>query len=367
MDSARLDARSIQPRGKAEISSSSTDHYVLIWASLVVRSSVRPSAPQRGLRHTPTVRAYVGVTDGAWYRFLAARPDLDEVNFLRPSSDRDFRAIALGEPFYFKTHYADGNRVVGGGFYSGFAAMPVSEAWGLFGEANGAASLADLRIQLSRYRQAPLAASEDPTIGCVFIRDTKFFPLDLVADPPPKFAANVVQGKGYDLGQQPTIDTYFSDLLQRLLGVHIELDLGEPWHRPGPVYGDKRLAPGRLGQQSFQAVVLGAYGQRCAVTGEKIRPVLQAAHIRPTSFGGEHRIDNGLLLRSDVHTLFDCGYLAVDPNHRLLVSRRLRADFDNGEQFYQRAGEAIRVPERRVDRPNRECLEWHLDEVFLAS
>jgi putative restriction endonuclease len=121
-----------------------------------------------------------------------------------------------------------------------------------------------------------------------------------------------------------------------------------------------------LKRPSFQAVVLVAYGQCCAVTGEKIRPVLQAAHIRPTSFGGEYRIDNGLLLRSDVRTLFDGGYLTVDPKHRLLVSRRLRADFDNGEQFYQRAGEPIRVPERRIDRPNREFLEWHLDGVFLA-
>ncbi len=319
------------------------------------------------LRHTPIVRVYVGVTDGEWSRFLATRPDLNEVNFWRPSSDREFRALALGEPFYFKTHYVDGNQVVGGGFYSGFAALRVSQAWELFGNANGAASLADLRTRVSRYRRAPLAAHEDPTIGCVFIRDTKFFPPALVAEPPPQFAANVVQGRSYDLGHQPTIDTYFSDLLQRLLGVRIELDLGEPWHRPGPVYGDKRLAPGRLGQQSFQAVVLGAYGQRCAVTGEKIRPVLQAAHIRPISFGGEHRVDNGLLLRSDVHTLFDRGYLGIDSKHRLLVSRRLRADFDNGEQFYQRVGEPIRIPERRIDRPNREFLEWHLDEVFLAS
>jgi putative restriction endonuclease len=43
--------------------------------------------------------------------------------------------------------------------------------------------------------------------------------------------------------------------------------------------------------------------------------------------GGEHRLDNGLLPRSDVHTLFDRGYLAVDSRHRLLVSPRLHEDF----------------------------------------
>lgn len=232
---------------------------------------------------------------------------------------------------------------------------------------NRGSALSDLRARVGRYRQQPIAEHEDPPIGCVFVRDVRFFPADIVAAPPPQFAANIVQGKGYDLGRHPTIDVYFDDLLQRLLGVRIELDLAEPWHRPGPVYGDRRLAPGRLGQQAFQAVVLGAYGQRCAVTGEKIRPVLQAAHIRPLSSGGEHRLDNGLLLRSDVHTLFDRGYIGVDPKHRLLVSPRLGADFNNGEQYYQHAGDPIRVPPRRIDRPNAEFLEWHLDEVYLAS
>jgi putative restriction endonuclease len=83
--------------------------------------------------------------------------------------------------------------------------------------------------------------------------------------------------------------------------------------------------------------------------------------------GGEHRLDNGLSLRSDVHTLYDRGYLGVDPKYRLLVSPRLRSEFGNGEQFYARVGEMITLPSRRADRPNREFLEWHLDEVFKAA
>jgi predicted restriction endonuclease len=75
----------------------------------------------------------------------------------------------------------------------------------------------------------------------------------------------------------------------------------------------------------------------------------------------------GLLLRSDVHTLFDRGYLAVDPRYRLLVSPRLRVDFRNGGQFYAKAGQVIELPEPRADRPNGDFLEWHVDEVFKAS
>jgi putative restriction endonuclease len=310
------------------------------------------------------VRAYVGVTDGDWHRHLAGI-GADEVNFWRPSGGATFRALSVGEPFFFKSHFRDGNRIVGGGFYSGFAALRLSEAWQFFGEANGAASLTEMRRRIGRYRSTPLVASEDPVIGCVFVRDVVFFGADQLSAPP-GWAPNVVQGSAYDM-EAPATRGYFDLLMSRLFGPSNVVDLS--WHRDGPVYGDPRLVPQRLGQRAFQAVVLDAYQYRCAVTGDKIRPVLQAAHIRPLPQGGEHRLDNGLLLRSDVHTLFDRGYLAVDEKYRLLVSPRLRAEFQNGDEFYERAAsrEPITVPQRGFDRPNKDFLNWHLDEVFLVS
>jgi putative restriction endonuclease len=183
---------------------------------------------------------------------------------------------------------------------------------------------------------------------------------------PPDFSANIVQGKSYDLSREPAA-TYFGDLIQRLLGHAVDIDLASPWNWQGPVFGDPRLAPQRLGQQAFKARVLVAYDRRCAITGSKIRPVLQAARIRPVTDGGRHRLDNGLLLRSDVHTLFDHGYLGVDPRYRLHVSPRLREEFGNREQFYERAQYPIALPGRRADRPSGELLEWHLDTIFKAS
>ncbi len=290
---------------------------------------------------------------------------LSEVNFWRPGGGRGFHALTVGEPFFFKTHYPH-NRVVGGGFYSDFAPMRLSEAWELFGEANGAASLQEMRLRIGHYRREPISPSDDPVIGCLFIRDVRFFPADSLVDPPPGFAPNIVQGKGFDFSEVG-VSSYFEHLLQLLLGGAIELDFSQPWHRNGPVFGDPRLAPYRLGQQAFKAKVLDAYHRRCAITGSKIWPVLEAAHIRPLTEGGEHRLDNGLLLRSDVHTLFDRGYLGVDPFYRLQVSPRLRQDFGNGERFYAQAGQVVALPERKPDCPQREFLEWHLDEVFKVS
>lgn len=312
------------------------------------------------------VRAYVGVTDGDWYRFLAARPDHDEVNFWRPGGARGFHVLQVGEPFFFKTHFPD-NRIVGGGFYSDFAPLPLSQAWDWFGPANGVADAAEMRARVGRYRQAPIEAGEDPQIGCVFIRDVTFFPPGQTVTPPPGFAPAIVQGKSFDLAD-PTVAGYFTDLMAALFGLDLTRDqAAEPWRRDGPVYGDPRLVPQRLGQRAFHAVVLDAYHRRCAITGDKILPVLQAAHIRPLPAGGQHRLDNALLLRSDIHTLYDHGYLGVDPGHRLLVSPRLRTEFGNGEQFYAQAGQPIALPARRADRPHRDFLEWHLDTIYKAA
>lgn len=311
------------------------------------------------------MKAYVGVTDGDWYRFLAARGH-QEVNFWRPGGDRAFHVLKPGELFFFKTH-APHSRVVGGGFFGGFAALTLDDAWRLYGERNGVSSPEEMRLRVGRYRKARMAPHENPRIGCILLHDTVFFPADDAADPPPQFAGSIVQGKGYEMAL-PSVRPYFEQLLG-LMAHASNLRVDYAWSLDGPVFGEPRLAPYRIGQRAFQAVVLQAYGGKCAVTGAKIRPVLQAAHIRPVSEGGEHRLDNGLLLRSDIHTLFDAGYVAIDPGHRLHVSPRLRDEFGNGDELYQRArsSELIVVPTRRADRPNREFLEWHLDEKFKAS
>jgi putative restriction endonuclease len=154
--------------------------------------------------------------------------------------------LTAGEPFFFKTDDPH-NRIVGGGFYSGFAALRISEAWELFADANGAASMEQMRQRVGRYRREPIVPGEDPEIGCVFVRDVRFLRAELGVEPPPDFAANVVQGEGHDLAGEPAAG-YFAGLLEQVLGVAAGVDLAEPWQRAGPVYGDPRLTPQRLGQ-----------------------------------------------------------------------------------------------------------------------
>jgi putative restriction endonuclease len=110
--------------------------------------------------------------------------------------------------------------------------------------------------------------------------------------------------------------------------------------------------------------VRDAYDKACAVTGEHSGPVLEAAHILPYGRGGQHRVDNGLLLRSDLHRLFDRGYVTVTPDHVFRVSDSLREEFNNGRSYYGLAGTRIHLPESQALRPDTELLGWHAQNVY---
>ena len=75
---------------------------------------------------------------------------------------------------------------------------------------------------------------------------------------------------------------------------------------------------------------------------------------------------NGLLLREDLHTLFDRGYVTVRPDYRFAVSRRIRDEFTNGRDGYALDGREIVVPDEEPLRPSREGLKWHNQKVFKA-
>jgi len=304
------------------------------------------------------VRAYVGVTDNDWYRYLAVRPALREVNFWRPRDAREFKAISPGDPFLFKTR-SPWNQLVGGGVFEAFVTLTISSAWDFFGEGNGVSSHDDLLARLCAITGESLTQIGDREIGCVLLRDVSFLPEDSSIPAPESFSKNIVQGKSF---AYPGEDVVVDSAVELIFGGAVSTE-GEA-ENLGPTRGTPRLVVPRLGQGGFKAVVQQIYGRRCAVTEHKIVPTLQAAHIIPVALGGEHCVDNGLLLRSDVHTMFDRGYLGIDRDYRLRVSSRLKAEFSNGDEFYSREGDQISLPHRVRDRPSPKYLAWHMDAVF---
>ncbi|MFD1613454.1 HNH endonuclease [Sphingomonas tabacisoli] len=70
----------------------------------------------------------------------------------------------------------------------------------------------------------------------------------------------------------------------------------------------------RQGQRAFRTKLLDAFDGKCAMTACAVAWVLEAAHISPYQGPATNQPDNGLLLRADIHTLFDLGLLSVDPD-----------------------------------------------------
>jgi len=73
-----------------------------------------------------------------------------------------------------------------------------------------------------------------------------------------------------------------------------------------------------------------------------------------------------MLLRSDLHTLLDRGYLTVTPELRLEVSHRIRDDFHNGRHYYALYGERVREPAVPGLRPAEAFLRWHNEQALLG-
>ena len=298
------------------------------------------------------------MTDGDWFDHLRALPHLIEVNFWSPS-DRTFRALGTGELFLFKLH-APRNFIVGGGWFAHATTLPCSLAWEAFGEENGASTLREMRARIARYTKRSAEDREDFHIGCriltqpFFLSENAWIP---VGDVWPR---NVVSFKTYTTDEGDGMRLW--DKVQDALGAPVSQGFAEPAAR----YGEPILVRPRLGQGAFRILVTDNYNRMCAVTRERTLPALEAAHIRPFADGGEHEVCNGVLLRRDIHSLFDTGYVTITPKLKFEVSRRIKEEFENGRQYYELHGRGVSVPEEAHSVPDRMALLWHNENRYLG-
>lgn len=302
------------------------------------------------------VNIVVAVTDGDWFEMLRNQPDLGEVNFWAPSAS-NFRALKPGELFLFKLH-APINMIVGGGIFAYANTLPCSLAWEAFGLANGAMSAQEMRARIARYRRADLHDRSDFEIGCRILTQPFFFDEHDWISVPPSWSPNIVSFKTYTTDEAEGL-ALWEHVNDRFHQEQIP-GMAEPARR----YGEPQLIRPRLGQGAFRVLVTDIYGRRCAVTRERTLPALEAAHIRPYADGGAHEADNGLLLRRDIHSLFDAGYVTVTPDLRFEVSRRIREEFENGRHYYALHGHAIEPPSDIGQRPDSTALTWHNEYRF---
>ena len=305
----------------------------------------------------------IAVTDFGWYTYLVGRPGLEEANFWKPSATRAARAPQFS-PYLFKLR-APHNAICGFGFFAGYYRLPDWQAWDLFGDGNGCGSLTEMRERIGDIRDRIRYRGGDALqVGCVLIAQPTFFPRERWVPPPRDWPPRTQVDKRYDLedGEGRRIWEDCIAVAESLAGTRTLAS--EPLTEQRR-HGQPRVVVPRLGQGLFRLAVTEAYKGACSVTGEHSLPALEAGHIRPFASDGPHAVNNGVLLRADIHRLFDRGYVTVTPNAHLVISSRLKRDFENGRSYYPLHGRQLRLPDLPADRPAAAYLRWHNERVFL--
>lgn len=314
------------------------------------------------------MRYYIGNTDKQWFDYLKNNHP-DEVNFWQPGGKLKFHPIPPGAPFLFKLKNPI-NKIAGLGFFVSHSFLPIEFAWEVFMHKNGVDSFDSLFQKVNRYRSSKNPLESNLNIGCIILTNPIFFDEYDWIDLPSDWSLNIVQGKTYDfqtiIGKQlwdtveEKINKYKSLSKQTELKNQLVLEPQEDAR-----YGKEILSRVRLGQSAFRVLIMDAYARRCSVSGERTLPALEAAHIKPYDKSGPHYVSNGLLLRADIHKLFDKGYLTLTKRFNIEVSGRIKEEFDNGRDYYKYHGESLKyLPSREFDRPGSQFIEWHNNNVY---
>jgi putative restriction endonuclease len=295
--------------------------------------------------------AYLGITDNNWFDYLRRNNVTDEVNFWIPSAPAH-KNVEPGSLWLFKLH-APLDFVAGAGVFTHYSVLPLQMAWDAFGFHNGVPTLNIFRNAIMRHKP-PGADTWNTNVGCAVLDQVVYLPRELWV---PCYTGSLVSGKHMDGSDDQEVVRH---VLQNL-----ELAPSTPRVRDRPFYSPEytpqyALREVRQGQGSFRLQVTDAYHRQCAVSGEHSLPVLDAAHIIEWSDTHTNDITNGILLRADIHKLFDAGYVTVDPEgYRFVVSKRLKEDYDNGKEYYQLHGSPILLPDDERAWPSQVALRQH--------
>ncbi len=311
------------------------------------------------------MKFYLGVTDNNWYKYLSMI-NPEDVNFWQPGGNMNFKVLDPGAPFLFKLKWPL-NAIAGIGFFSSHTFLPLSIAWDTFKNRNGCSTFDELSQMILSHRKDKI--NINPTIGCIVLTDPIFFNQNDWIETPADWGRSIVQGKSYNSENENGKDIWIKieKLLQKYMILkpviegEYQLDAEEYFHG----YGSSILKKVRLGQGAFRVLVTDAYSRKCAVTGEKTLPVLEAAHIKPYSNYGPHVISNGILLRSDIHKLFDTGYLTITNNLKVEVSSRIKEEYQNGKEYYKYHGkDLLYIPNKNFEQPENKYIEWHNSNIY---
>lgn len=285
-------------------------------------------------------------TDRAWFNFLKQLGLNSHVNFWTPTP-WNIRGLQKNARLYFMLK-SPIRKIAGFGEFQGYQNLTAKLAWDKFGYRNGCYSKEVLieRVQSyidknSRKFGGVKIDADRYEIGCIELNNCEFWDegdfIDLI-------------GVGVEFPKQVVTIKFFKqyDLIRinekRASAFAL---IKEPSNKK------KSLTLIREGQGEFRGLVLRAYGNRCCISGEVIPELLEAAHIQPYTNRCSNHIQNGLLMRVDLHRLFDNGLLYIDRNFFVHISKVLL----NTAYYEKYNGVRIQLPDDAFEFPSPEALE----------
>jgi hypothetical protein len=292
-------------------------------------------------------------TDPDWIEVLRSYNITDNINFWR----KEKRRVHLPERsrFYFKLR---GSRFIAGRAVSQRQiSMSIREAWEYFSIRNGVSTYEELRRKATDILEV-----SDDTLNCLVLDEVEVLDPEEYPQLPPDFVATQ-NPKDYLEGSLPQIESsFFGASTLGLSGIEAQLTKDRVFD-PDTVLAAReatlRAVVMRRGRSDFRQMLMDAYDHKCAVTGTEVRAILEAAHVYPYKGTETNVLQNGILLRSDWHTLFDLGLWAIDDDYRIIIAPEIIP-----EEYRKYHQTLIRLPRIVLHRPSPKAIRWHRNNVF---
>lgn len=292
-------------------------------------------------------RLAISPTDEDWFNLLKSNNHLNRINYWTPTP-WNLKKLMPGDRLYFMLK-APIRKIGGYAEVVKYENMSINQAWNTYGLGNGVVGLEELIFRTSKYKGKRTNQKNDdqnPVIGCIELKEAVFFnpkeyltPKDLGVSFP-----NQVVKISYFHGDFPNLGEEIPDLPTS------SFSLVESANKKQKL----REVNQRVGQEGFRKAIYKAYDDRCAITGESCKDLLQAAHIQPYKDENSNHVQNGILLRIDLHRLFDTGLITIDTNYRIRFSSIFQS-----KEYLKYDGKKIRLPLHKQQCPSIQALEYN--------
>ena len=261
----------------------------------------------------------ISPTDIDWFYFNKMRNQTNSINFWTPTP-WNIKRLNHGDRLYFMLK-SPIRKIGGFGIFNNYENLSIPDAWEKFGYGNGVESKPRLIKRLNKYlsKNTSLNAGlESHQIGCIslnnceFWEDIQFIDIEQTIH---EFKKNIVKIKFFN--EYDSIQSHHNSLVMDSSKYEI-VGSGEKHKK---AYQQNV----RIGQSEFRAKLINAYHGQCCISKETCEELLEAAHIQPYINKKSNHVQNGLLLRIDLHKLFDSGLLKIDQNYLVHISSQLQS------------------------------------------